>query len=371
MRRAVGALTLVLALAGGARPADAEPDPLAARFDAAIALEGQGKLAEAVDALEAFTWAHADHPLAPDALAEAAALLEGRLHDPARALADWRALAERFPQSRGARRAVVRRGELERLLAGGTDAHALGEYQRLIDEAGVPARPEARAAVRAFLAAHPGFPLTGAGRYWLGQTAEQSSADDEALGDYDAAIALGGEAAARAARAKGELLLRLGRLREAGAAFDALASYGDAASQQARAVGTAAVSAQRTRARWASFALVALVLAWLAGALLARRALWPPPLEVRFFLPVAILFGAAALSEHRAIARTVAIIGLGSSIALWIAGALRARLGERVLGKLALAVGAGAAVVAVTYLAVYWNGLTDLVLETWRAGPDR
>jgi TolA-binding protein len=371
VRRAVGALALLLALSGGVQHAGAEPDPIAARFDAAIALEGQGKFAEAVDALDAFAHEHADHPLAPDALAEVASLAESRLHDPARALTAWRALAEHYPHSRGARRAVVRRAELERLLGGGTDAHALGEYQRLIDEAGVPARAEARAAVRAFLAAHPGFPLTGAGQYWLGQTAEQSSANEEALRDYEAAIALGGEAAPRAARAKGELLLRLGRLREAGAAFDALAAYSDAASQQARAAGTAAVRAQRARARWASFALIALVLAWVGGALWARRALWPPPLEVRFFIPVALLFGAAALSEHRAIARTVGIIGLGSSIALWIAGALRARLGERILGKLVLALSAGAAVVAVSYLAVYWNGLTDLVLETWRAGPDR
>jgi TolA-binding protein len=364
--RALAALLLL----GLLTPARAEVEGDSARFDAAIALEGKGDLTAAVGALEAFARELPDHALAPDALAEAASLCEGRLHDPARALADWRLLADRYPQSRGARRAVLRKTELEALIGGGADPRALGAYQQLIDEAGSPARPEARAAVRAFLDAHPDFPLRDAGLYWLGHTAEQLSHDEEAIADYDAAIAIGKSAAPRAARAKMELLLRLGRLDEARAALAVLSRYGDPVSRQAYVAGTEAVRAVTARARWATTALVALLIWALGMAALARRALWPPPREARFFVPVGLLFAIAALSEHRAIARTVIEIAIGATAILWLSGSARQRP-RGFFATLAIALSTALAIVALTYAAVHWNGLIDLVLETWRSGPDR
>lgn len=370
--RVAYALCLVSLCLGLQRSAAA--DAASDRFDAAIALEGVDRAKEAAEQLERFAHELPTHTLAPDALAEAATLWEGRLHDPARALLAWTVLATQYPESRSAHRALAHTAGLQRMLAGGGDPQAIGEFQRMLDDAGVPVSDAARTRVREFLAAHPAFALADQGLYWLGQAAEDRKLDEEALRLYAEAAQLPGEYAPRAARARAELLLRRARLVEAQQAFDGLARFPDSVSRAAVIAGRAAIVVQRQRRMLALGLALALVLWALAMLLLARRALWPPPIELRFFLPVAVVFSLAAASEHRAIAGTVVLIAVGGSLVVWLAGAAQRALmarGARVSARLAIGVLAAAAIVAIASLAIHANAMEDVVKETLRTGPER
>ena len=366
------AIVAALVLLGAARAVADAPDPDAQAFAAAIALEGRGKIGEAVAALEAFAAARPAHPLAADALAEAAALCEARLFDPARALGLWKRLLDRYPHSRGATRAAARRDELEpAVAAGGAD---LATFERLLGEAGSPPRPEARAQVARFLAEHPTFPFADRGLFWLGQAAELAGQDDEALARYAEAAGRRGPFESRAQRARAERLLQLARLDEAGAAYEALAHLSDPVAQVALREGRVAVAMAVRRARIARVAGIWAALAALAALAIGRRRLWPVPTEVRFFLPVAAIFVAAALRTRGPALRATAIIAAGASALIWLHAATRRELDARRVApalQLVVALAAASALGAVAVLAVRWTGLTELALETLRAGPDR
>jgi hypothetical protein len=87
------------------------------------------------------------------------------------------------------------------------------------------------------------------------------------------------------------------------------------------------------------------------------------------------LFIAAAATENRSITLATSAIAVGGALVVWLnASASTARLqrgpmsvSERLLRALACAL----AVLAVTYLAIWAAGLTDLVAETLRMGPER
>jgi len=371
MRVRIALVMSVLALSIAVARAEPEHNADTNRFDAAIALEGIGRPRDAATALEAFARDEPKHALAADALAEAATLWEGRLHDPARALAAWSELAEKYPQSRSAHRAGERSAALARVLAGG-DANAIGEFQQLLDDAGTPVSAAARDKVIAFLAAHPGFALADQGLYWLGQSAEERGLDREALGHYAEAVRSGGEYAPRAARSRAELFLRRNELDAARTAFDELARFPDPVSRAAMEAGRAAIVIHAERSAISGGLALALGVWVFVMLALGRRQLWPPPVELRFFLPIAVVFSLAAASEHRSIAGTVVLIALGGSLVVWLAGAAQRALRDAATWKrLGVGVFAAGAIVAVATLAIHANGMEDLVKETLRTGPER
>ena len=348
-------------LAGAARADDS------VSFEAAIALEGQGKLAEAAVALRAFAAAATDEALAADALSEAAGLYESRLYEPAAALACWKALVDKHPQSRAAPRARERIAALDRELAGvnTTDLVWLERFARLLDETPRPPTREARDGVRRFVEAHPQIHFVRA-HEWLGRAAEESGALDEAVREYEAARLDGSATADRALRAEAELPLRRRKLEPATTLYDALDRSTDPVAKLAAADGRAGLVQARRLRRVAQAAI-----AWLVGFIVivgwrARRTLWPPPTEVRFIVPVALLFVLGALSQNRSILTAVSVIAAGSVFLLWISGAAR-----KARRSVPTALASVVAVAALAFLVVRVTELTQLVIETVTMGPER
>jgi hypothetical protein len=99
------------------------------------------------------------------------------------------------------------------------------------------------------------------------------------------------------------------------------------------------------------------------------------PIELTYYLPVAALFVAAALTENRAIGIATSAIAVGGAVVVWLTSlGWAARLDRGPMSRLARAarvVAVSVAVVALMFLAVQATGLTDVVLETIRTGPER
>jgi hypothetical protein len=132
----------------------------------------------------------------------------------------------------------------------------------------------------------------------------------------------------------------------------------------------------RLRARLYIAAWIALVLAFvgLAGSFMqasrrARRWSARPPIEVIYGAPVAAVIVLASFTAHRAIGPAVLRISLVGLALAWLSGAALELAGGRlraVLQVLACVVG----VVAIGYIALTYDGLLDLLVETVRFGPD-
>ncbi len=345
-----------------------EPDEDTTRFAAAIALEESARFADAASALERFARERPASTLAPDALMEAADLSESRLFDPARALTSYSLVVTSYPQSRLAGRAATRKAELERMLGDPrTDAASLGAFTRLLGEAADPPVPAVREQVAHFLVEHPGFPLATRGQLWLARAAEQAGDLDEALRRYELAADGSDGLAARALYGKARLLLKRGRLREAEAAYEALARFSDPVSLRERTQGRSALRSARIR-RGLRIASLAVLILFLLTQLRGFR--WRPiPIEVRFLAPIAALFVLAGAFQQRASARAIALIAVGGLAITWLSAG-RARGSMAMTERLVRALAAALAVAALSYLAVVENRLGEVVLETLRSGPE-
>ncbi len=349
----------------------AAADP-AQTFEAAIKLEAT-QPAEAVTQLEMLAGEHPGDEVAPDALAEAATISEEKLFDPGRALTDWRAVIDRYPESRVAARARTRVAELGTL---GPDAAQLGKLERLMAGTGDHPTREQRAAVESFLDDHPLPALRARTTYWLARAAEDASLDAETLHWYEETARIGGPWAARADRAAAALLKRKGRYAEAEAAYQKLSRYSDEVSRLAQNDGLLSVRrARRLRileiGSWVFIVLFALTHAWIG-----RRHFLPVPVEVRFLVPVVTLFTVGAMAQHRIIAYAVLLIGGSGVLSGWLAAANRRALAAsrgplRIPLRMVLALVSAIAVLAVAYLAVRRWDLVEQVRETMMAGPDR
>jgi hypothetical protein len=91
---------------------------------------------------------------------------------------------------------------------------------------------------------------------------------------------------------------------------------------------------------------------------------------VRYFVPVALVFAFASWTEHRAIGRAISLIAVGGTGLIWL-GAATQKATRAGWARVLLAVATAVMLAGLAYLAIYWNGLIDLVIETWKAGPDR
>jgi TolA-binding protein len=353
--------------------------PAQREFEAATAKEAAGDFAGAADALEALARAHPDDPFTADALFEAAVVSEEHLSDPARALRLYRQVVERFPRSRLERRARARVEFLESSLR--TGEAPLREYQEILN--GFAKRPPAESIARMekLLAAHPDFALADRALYWLGQTlaGERRYADADArLREVEQRFP-SSEWARRAAKARGDLMLARGKPFEARRIFAELRARAAANDPLTRAAADEGIANARTAIRRAVEFVLAVV--YLAGyalyhlLALARRKRWRVPTELVYYLPIAALFVAAAATEARSIGLATFGIAAGGGVIVWLSSALAAaRLDERPMraGERALRVaGAALAVLAVMVVAVQTTGLTDLVVETLRSGPER
>lgn len=345
-------------------------------FEAATQLEGRGDYAGAATALEKLGRSRPDDSYADDALFEAAVIAEEHLGDPARAAKLYEEVATRYPTSRLARRARTHADFLTSSLR--TGEAPLREYQEILN--GYAKRPHADSVARMekLLADHPDFALADRALYWLGTTYASDRRDDLAmarLADVERRFP-SSEWAGRAKKARGDLLLQQGHPLQAQKVYEELGRSSDQLSRAAAQEGVGAVRASIERAivLWLAIAYVVLFLLMHAVAL-RRLGAWRVPVEVWFYLPVAAVFVLAAATENGSIAWATLGIAVGGGLIVWaVSAVLGARL-ERGRVSLAARIGrlaaAAAAVVCVMYIAVQTTGLTDLMIETLKAGPER
>jgi hypothetical protein len=337
-------------------------------FADAIALGAAGHAEESVKRLEALAHEEPAPANAPFALAEAANACERQLYDPAHALRLWDELARRFPDSSLAGRAMARRAALSMGAAPGE----LSELERIIGEAGARPSAEARARMERFLDQHPGSPHAGEGRLWLAESDLAVNDLAAAEREYQRAAQLHGPEESRAERGLAELLLREGRLDDAGQVYAALGQSSDPIARLAHDAGLEAVEHARRRRLVARLSELALVLIAILGIVVGRRKLWPPPREIRFFAPIALVFAAVGLHQGGLPGRAIGLVAVGATLVVWLTSAATAALRQRSRALAFLcALAALVGVAAVVVLVLRANELTEFAMDTLRAGPER
>jgi hypothetical protein len=344
--------------------AGAPPDD----FAAASRLLSSHQHAEAAAAFARLARAAPDHELADDALFAAAELAEEQLAAPERALGLYQDVISRWPDGRLAARAQARVAYLGKNLAGG--AAPLAEYRGI--ERDAPALPPTAVATRlvALLERHPGFPLADQARFRLATLHLEARRWPDALRALDAlaASAAAAELANAAEKLRGDVLLAAGDRTGARAAYGrALGGPGPAADDARSSLRQLDTRVRRGRLALGAGLLLALYAFASAFALWRARVRPLVPPELRFYLPVAVVLVGAAATENPAIGGATGIIAATGALVTFLAAQPAPGVSPRALrlagGVLAVAAGA--------YLAIHTQGLTDLLLETLRFGPER
>jgi outer membrane protein assembly factor BamD (BamD/ComL family) len=349
--------------------AAAGPEPARQQYEHAL---GQLRLGNPAAAAAEFEASADDAALAPDLAAEAlfraAQIEDEQLGHPAVARDLYARLAQRFPGSRFAGRAQERRDELAALVH--TDAVALAEFNQIASAYLTLGAPTVIARLQQLLTAYPDFPQADRATYLLG-TAYRDAGPRYA----DTAAATLRRVLTRhprspwvpyAQQALADLALQRDDYREAQKRYQALLAYPQPMWQEAGHKGLSSCTqrAWRRRAALASW----LYLLGLSGVLLlrARRRLWPLPLEALYYAPVGALLLLLTLAGHAVHARaTMSGLSLGGLLLCWLSGAAGRQPGGLLVGLVSRVLAA----IALCYVAVYYGGLLDLLIETWRMGP--
>lgn len=322
----------------------------------------------------------ADSPVRVDVLFELARLRDEELEDPAGARRTYDQLIREAPGSRLARRAEKRAGELARTLGPG-DRYA----PTIVAVARAARRPPADQLVgaeelAAALTATPDYPGRAEVARWIAGAYRRADRYPEARTWFerarDAADQLGATDDGREARrGLAELATAVGDFAAARAGYRTLltgASPGDRVGIESALARIDTLEGRRARAQGAWIVLG--VLAIVAGLALRRagvRALWPPPTELLYLAPVAVLIGAMALTGNVLVARAViSVLGAGL-VVTWLSGALLTGVPltrRRVAVHATLAI---LAVASVALLALSRDALLDLLAATFRDGVER
>jgi hypothetical protein len=180
------------------------------------------------------------------------------------------------------------------------------------------------------------------------------------------------EWALRSKKARADVLLRRGRAAEARVLYEELQRSADPIARAGGNEGIAAVGATRLRGVLITLALIWIALFVAFHGYTGRRHLRPVPVELLYYLPVAGLFALAGATENASIAWATGGLAGGGALITWAAAAgTRARDAMASLERVARALALMLAVLAVAYVVIQWSGLSDLVVETFKAGPER
>ncbi|HEY2745336.1 MAG TPA: tetratricopeptide repeat protein [Polyangia bacterium] len=377
MRAALAAVVAATVALGGVARAETTTSTTQQRFAAATMQEAHGQFAEAAAALETLGHDSPADSFAADALFEAALVSEERLADPTRARRLYAEVAAKYPSSRLARRAKMRADFLARSLS--TGEAPLREYDDVLANAAARPRAESRARMEALLQKWPDFALADRALYWLGQRLAEEHRLDEAIARFAECERRfpSSEWALRSKKSRADILLSRGHPFVARAVYRELLASSDALARSAGKEGLADSVTWLVRGVFiVACILYLLAFAWLQLRVVSPRArLAVVPIELLYYLPVAVLFVAAALTENRAIGIATSAIAVGGAIVVWLTSVgLKARLDRGPMSPLARAGRIAAitlAVVALMFLAVQATGLTDVVVETLRTGPER
>ncbi len=361
------AATAALAEPAGAQSAAAGRQ----RFDAALheLRQGSPRTAAAAFSKAAASLAAEDPELAAEALFRAAQLHDEKLSEPALAAPLYAQVAHSYPRSRLAARARQRAVELS--TAADPDPEAQAEFNQLAAAYQTLGSPALISRLTKLLAEHPRFAQADRATYLLGvayrlagphSAGAAAAALRRVLSDYP-----GSAWRPYAQRTLAELALERGDYAAASRLFDELQRYPQPLWQQTAHEGQAACRRVMWRRRAAQACWVYLMVAGAALALLGRRQLLPPPMEVLYYTPVAAFLTSITLFGPAVHARTtMAALAISGSLFCWLSGAAARRRQGLIPGLLLRAL----AIAAVCYLAVYHGGLLSMVIETWRSGPE-
>jgi tetratricopeptide (TPR) repeat protein len=386
--RATVAVAVAAVVLGLGTPLLADGNGGQQQFEAATGLEVRGDYAGAAAALERLGHEQPGDAFAADALFEAAVVAEERLSDPERAHRLYEEVAAKYPSNRLARRARTRSDFLGHSLA--TGEAPLREYDAIINGgsnsgtggstgAGARASAEARTRMERLLTAHPDFALADRALYWLGQAYLDAHDETRANASFVACETRfsAGEWAPRCKKARADVLLGHGRPFAARALYRELAASSDPLARSSGVEGLADsfLWIGRTLGVAVAVAYLLLFFALELRAIRPLRRLATTPTELLYYGPVALLFVVAALTENRLIGAATAILAVGGGLIVWIAASgYEARLERGAMGsveRLRRAATVALAVVGLMFLAVQTTGLTDLVVETLKWGPER
>jgi tetratricopeptide (TPR) repeat protein len=345
----------------------------------ALATEDPRALGDAVSAIERAPTT----PELADALFAAGRATEDRLLDPARALAIYERILRELPDERVAT-AAQRRAERLRGEVGPRGEHAryAAELAQVIADA--DERPPEQIIARARALAEAPWPRAPDAALWLGDYFRRHRRFDEARAEYAAVVArwpgtdyatLGLRGGAVNAIDARELGLAEELARQVPAVTPADRILRDDLLREIRTVRL------RVFAYWASwvalFAAIAGLLASLAEAMFHGGRRLPalrPPFEVLFLSPVAAVLIGVAYTGNLDVAPAVTEIALGGLGLAWLSGTtldlLRARGRAVRLRSLTHVAACLLAAVSIGYLALTHDGLIDLMIETFRAGPE-
>jgi hypothetical protein len=367
--------------------AHADPDdPGDARFAAATRRAGGGDAAGAMVDFEAIAAELPQSAWADDALVEAGRLAD-RLGDGERARRDFAAAIDRYPGGRAARIASAELARLDARTAGGAWVDVAAAHDAVVAAVGRYGDPTPHLErLEALVIANPAYPRGAAARIWLGDRWAQQGAWNRALRWFRDAAAVATDPALgrRAAVREIEALAALDRHADARAAIERLAGDPDADPAAIARVRDGVATAQRRYrfriAAWIALGGVAILLVlalWRAAGSVAAaaRAAIRPPSEVLYAVPVVAIVALASAAGNPLVGRAVRWIAIGGVAIAWLSGAALAAAARRdaISGaRVALhAVAAVVAVSAIAYIAIVDDRLIDMVLETWKHGPDR
>lgn len=353
-----------------------------AAFEAGLKLLAAGRTAEAAAALTRLGETSPEDDVAPEALFEAAQLSDEQLGRPEEARRLYGIVVKRYPSSRLVRRAEHRLAQLEAGLRSG--AAPLARFQQIVRST-AEGSPERISRLEALLRDEPGFALHDQALYLLGSARLHAGRAPDVAGAAAAFAELRrrdphSEWTARADQAEAEARLRERRFAAARSIYERLLTRGGPLWTLVGQEGVARseLGARRQLRGYLACGWLALVLLVQAvGLVRARRSLaslWPPPLEVAYYAPVAGFLVAVSLlikSAGGPLLTALGLIGLGGAALAWLSGASAAQ--RRPAGGLQLVLGVlwrALTVLALSYAVLERLELLDLLIETARNGPD-
>jgi tetratricopeptide (TPR) repeat protein len=304
-----------------------------------------------------------------DAYIEASRAAE-RAGDLARAIRDLQAALKITHDDVLATRARNDMARLENRTGEGAFAKVAAEHDRLVAKIQEPGDPKpALRELAALVEQNPTYPRKATAMLALAHGWETDGAFEKAHAWLQRAVTVAQQGEHERVWAElARFAIRAGQLDEAEAAIRELHDRELAADLRD--------SAARAKARhelriglWIALAVISLGVAWSL-----RRVSWKvivrPSTEVVFMIPIAIVIALVAATGNPLVARAVRSILIVGVIVGWLFGAVFAASKP---GRLRLAVQALCAIVAViaaSYLAIDHDRMIDLVVETWKSGPD-
>lgn len=340
-----------------------------------------------VAAIELFADSASSDPMLADALFSAARACEDRLRDPVRALVLYERILDRFPDARVAMAAGRRARHLrEQVGRGGAATDEARQFSQLMADAERLPLGDALTLADA-LAAKP-WPGAPEVLLWSAELVRRRGDLADAMARYravleryqgtpSATLAIRGLAGVAVERDDWDLADRMARLLPAADPADVVTrdELLDK-SHRGRVAGGWALAARLVLiASVLGFLLSMLSLVGWKRPLFGLRALWPPPVEVAYMAPAAILMSAASFTGNISISPAVMTICGGGLVLAWLAGAplaeARRRGCDSRLRSLAHLLACVLAALALAYLAIISTGLLDMLINTIQLGPER